>query len=674
VNVSRGHLRIYLGAAPGVGKTYAMLAEGQRRHARGTDVVIGLVETHGRRLTAELAAGLEKVPRRVISYRGGVFTEMDLDAVLARQPQVALVDELAHSNVPGSRNGKRWQDVDELLAAGVDVVTTLNIQHLESLNDVVAQITGTQQRETLPDEVARRADQIELVDMTAEALRRRLVHGNVYPPDRIEAALTHYFRPGNLTALRELALLWVADRTEEGLQRYRAEHGITAPWETRERILVGITGVRGEEAVIRRAARIAAHTPGSDLLAVHVVADDAVAVSDRRLLADHRQLAISLGASYQEIADGDVAGALLRFARAENVTQMVIGASRRGRLLALLAGEDIGSRVTRHSGHIDVHYVSRETGRRQHVPDLARSLAGAPPRGARYLLPALALLGAALLASYGLLALPWPAGLGRALGAAGVAVAVAVAATAGLVLEHAARQTARAAQASAAATVFTRIAASVLRGHGDLPSLLEEIRQVFGLGAVSLLERRPPAGRPGPRWYVLASAGERPPETPVADVAVPFGPELTLAGRGRPLSPADQRILRAAAAQLAVAAIPRRAAGGGPGDGDRAAGQRDRAAWVAAASRDAHEQVAVASRALAGRSAGLTSCSPTSPISAGCRPARWRPTCARWNSTTCCRSASANWARAGITWSCAPPGRCRTRSPTPACWPGCSPA
>ena len=277
----RGQLRIYLGAAPGVGKTYAMLAEGQRRHARGTDVVIALVEAHSRRLTAEMAEGLEVVPRRAIPYRGGVFTEMDLDAVLTRHPQVALVDELAHTNVPGCRNAKRWQDVDELLDAGLDVITTLNIQHLESLNDVVAQITGTRQGETLPDEVARRADQIELVDMTAEALRRRMVHGNVYLPDRIEAALTHYFRPGNLTALRELALLWVADRAEEGLQRYRAEHGIAALWETRERILVGITGARGEEAVIRRAARIAAHTPGSDLLAVNVIADDAISRAAR---------------------------------------------------------------------------------------------------------------------------------------------------------------------------------------------------------------------------------------------------------------------------------------------------------------------------------------------------------------------------------------------------------
>ena len=206
-----------------------MLAERQRRRARGTDVAGALIEPHGRQLTAAMAAGLEIVPRRTMSYRGATFTEMDTDAVLARHPQVALVNELAHSNVPGCRNAKRWQDVEELLDAGITVITTLNIQHLESLSTVARQVTGVEQRETIPDEVARRADQIELVDMTPEALRRRMVHGNVYPPDRIEEALIHYFRPGNLTALRELALLWLADRVEEGLQRYRAEHGIAAP-------------------------------------------------------------------------------------------------------------------------------------------------------------------------------------------------------------------------------------------------------------------------------------------------------------------------------------------------------------------------------------------------------------------------------------------------------------
>lgn len=200
--MARGRLRIYLGAAPGVGKTYAMLEEGQRLAAAGAEVVVGFVEPHGRRPTTALTEGLEIIPRRTMEYRGATFTEMDLDAVLARRPQVALVDELAHTNVPGSRHTKRWQDVEELLDAGIDVVTTLNVQHLESLGDVVRQITGVPQRETLPDEVARRAEQIELVDLPPELLRRRMLHGEIYPSERIEAALTHYFRVGNLTALR----------------------------------------------------------------------------------------------------------------------------------------------------------------------------------------------------------------------------------------------------------------------------------------------------------------------------------------------------------------------------------------------------------------------------------------------------------------------------------------
>lgn len=219
--MTRGRLRIYLGAAPGVGKTCAMFEEGQRLATAGADVVVGFVEPHGRRPTAALAEGLAIISRRAVEYREASFTEMDLDGVLARQPQVALVGELAHTNVPGSRHAKRWQDVEELLDAGIDVVTTLNVQHLESLGNVVRQITGVPQRETLPDEVARRADQIELVDLPPELLRRRMLHGEIYPSDRIETALTHYFRVGNLTALRELALLWLADRAEEGLQRYR---------------------------------------------------------------------------------------------------------------------------------------------------------------------------------------------------------------------------------------------------------------------------------------------------------------------------------------------------------------------------------------------------------------------------------------------------------------------
>src|SRR6266700_2817410 len=222
----RGRLRIYLGSAAGVGKTYAMLGEGHRRAERGADVVVGFAEPHARPHTIELLDGLEVIPRKTLEYRGATFEEMDVDAVLARRPQIALVDELAHTNVPGSRNEKRWQDVEELLDAGIDVISAVNIQHLESVNDVVEQITGVPQRETVPDEVVRRADQVELVDMSPEALRRRMAHGNIYAPEKVDAALSNYFRVGNLTALRELVLLWVADRVGEGLKRYRDEHGI----------------------------------------------------------------------------------------------------------------------------------------------------------------------------------------------------------------------------------------------------------------------------------------------------------------------------------------------------------------------------------------------------------------------------------------------------------------
>ncbi|HPZ95816.1 MAG TPA: histidine kinase, partial [Mycobacterium sp.] len=212
-------MRIYLGAAPGVGKTYAMLGEAHRRLERGTDLVAAVVETHGRRKTAELLDGIEIIPPRIVEYRGSAFPELDVPAVLARGPQVVLVDELAHTNTPGSRNPKRWMDVEEILDAGISVISTVNVQHLESLNDVVAQITGIEQRETVPDEVVRAAAQVELVDITPEALRRRLSHGNVYGPARIDAALSNYFRRGNLTALRELALLWLADQVDAALAK-----------------------------------------------------------------------------------------------------------------------------------------------------------------------------------------------------------------------------------------------------------------------------------------------------------------------------------------------------------------------------------------------------------------------------------------------------------------------
>lgn len=280
--MGRGKLRIYLGAAPGVGKTYAMLSEGHRRVERGADLVVGFVEHHGRRRTQVMMHGLEEVPRRELEYRGSVFTEMDVDAVLARRPAIALVDELAHTNVPGSRHEKRWQDVEELLRAGIDVVSTVNIQHLESLGDVVESITGVRQRETLPDEVVRRADQIELVDMSPQALRRRMAHGNIYAPDKVDAALSNYFRPGNLTALRELALLWTADRVDEYLQQYRDEHSIRSTWQARERIVVGLTGGPEGRTLIRRAARMAAKGSGSEILAVYIARSDGLTSASPR--------------------------------------------------------------------------------------------------------------------------------------------------------------------------------------------------------------------------------------------------------------------------------------------------------------------------------------------------------------------------------------------------------
>src|SRR3984957_6923843 len=266
-----GRFRIYMGAVAGVGKTFAMLDEGWRRHRRGADVVIGYVETHGRPRTAELIRDLEVVPRKVVTYRESEFEEMDLDAVLSRRPEVALVDELAHTNVPGSgRNEKRWQDVIELLGAGINVITTVNVQHLESIADAVERMTGTHVRERVPDWVVRKADQLELIDSSPEQLRRRMMHGNIYPAPKVQDALTHFFRTENLVALRELALRFVADESDEDLLTYLRDHHPGEMWDTTERIMVAITTAPGTDAVIRRAARITARMKG-DLHAVHVV-------------------------------------------------------------------------------------------------------------------------------------------------------------------------------------------------------------------------------------------------------------------------------------------------------------------------------------------------------------------------------------------------------------------
>ena len=361
-----GRLRVYLGAAPGVGKTVAMLGEGRRRRDRGTDVVIAIVEDHGRTHTRDCIGDLPVVPRVPIEHRGIVLTEMDLPAVLARRPAVALVDELAHTNAPGSVHEKRWQDVQTLLAAGIDVISTVNVQHLESLNDVVAGITGVVQTETVPDEVVRGADQVELVDMSPQALRRRMAHGHIYPATVIDTALGHYFREGNLTALRELALLWVADRVDEGLERYRRAHGITGTWAARERIVVALTGGPEGQLLLRRGARIAGRVTGRDLVAVHIVRSDGSVGAATAELEKQRLLVENLGGSFHLVVGDDIAGALLDFARGVNGTQILVGASRHGRLTQLIR-PSTSMAVVRGSGEIDVHVVNHqpESGRRE---------------------------------------------------------------------------------------------------------------------------------------------------------------------------------------------------------------------------------------------------------------------------------------------------------------------
>ena len=356
----RGRLRVLLGAAPGVGKTYAMLDEGKHLRAGGSDVVIAVVETHGRAATAAMTEGLEVVPRHYVERRGIELPEMDLDEVLARHPDVALVDELAHTNAPGSRNEKRWQDVEELLEAGIDVISTVNIQHIESLNDVVEQITGVPQRETVPDTVLRRASQVEVVDLAPQALRDRLSSGKVYPAERIDAALSNYFRLGNLTALRELALLWVADEVDHALADYRSEHGIDSRWEARERVVVALTGGREGETLLRRGARIAVRAGGGDLLAVHVTTEDGLRSPHPGELARQRGLVDKLGGSFHQLVGDDIPDTLIEFAKSVNATQLVIGASRRGKLSRLLTGHDVEADIIRASGAIDVHIVSHD--------------------------------------------------------------------------------------------------------------------------------------------------------------------------------------------------------------------------------------------------------------------------------------------------------------------------
>jgi two-component system, OmpR family, sensor histidine kinase KdpD len=356
----RGRLKIFLGAAPGVGKTYAMLEAAQVRREEGIDVVIGVVETHGRPETEELLDGLEVVPRRALEYRGKTFAEMDLDAILARHPSLVLVDELAHTNVPGSRHPKRYLDVEELLAAGIDVYTTVNVQHLESLNDVVAQITGTRVRETIPDRLLDTAAEIELVDLSPEELLQRLREGKVYVPEQAERAIRRYFRLGNLTALRELALRRTAERVDEQMQTYMQAHAIPGPWPAGERILVCVSPSPLSPRLVRAARRMADRRH-AEWMAVYVETPQHHRLSDadRDRLAHTLRLAEQLGGEVVTIPGENVAEDLIRYARSRNVTEIVIGKSLRSRWRELWRGSVIND-VIRQSGHIDVYVINGE--------------------------------------------------------------------------------------------------------------------------------------------------------------------------------------------------------------------------------------------------------------------------------------------------------------------------
>jgi two-component system sensor histidine kinase KdpD len=521
---------------------------------------------------------------------------MDTDVILARRPQVVLIDELAHTNVPGGRHTKRWEDVDEVLDAGIDVISTLNIQHLESLNDVVERVTGVVQRETIPDEIVRGADQIELVDMTPEALRRRMAHGNIYAPEKVDAALGHYFRVGNLGALRELALLWMADRVDDELSAYRDRYGISEPWETKERIVVALTAAPGSEQLLRRAARMAARTHG-ELIGLHVRLADGGAseyrMTDR--LERLRTLLGELGGRYAEVSGADVAVALSAFARAENATQIILGASRRPRLKELLRGSVI-NRVIAGAGRIDVHVIASHQGDETPMPTAPRRghLVRFPPRRrlAGWLLAALAvpaltagltpfrdslgLPGVLLVLLLGVVGVTLVGGAGPALLAAAAAALladfyftpdynsfhmrhltdavalgafVAVAAVVSVLVDRLARRGLQMARAQAEAEALARLAGDVVPSSSEaLPDLVGDLRRTFDLDAVAVL--RPEGGG----WTTVAAAGGPVPARPqdaAFSAQLAEGTVLVLAGAT--VNADDTRLLSAFVAQLRLA-------------------------------------------------------------------------------------------------------------------------
>jgi two-component system sensor histidine kinase KdpD len=635
--MTRGQLRVFLGAAPGVGKTYTMLEEGKRLAGEGMDVAVAVVETHGRAATAAMAEGLETVPAATVNHRGLLLSELDLAAVLARRPDYALVDELAHSNAPGLEHAKRWQDVQALLDAGINVLSTVNIQHIESLNDVIEQITGTVQRETVPDSVLRAADQVELVDIAPQLLRGRLSSGIIYPSGRVDAALSNYFRLGNLTALRELALLWLADEVDSALKRYRAENGIRNKWEARERVVVALTGGPEGQTLLRRGARIAARSAGGELLAVHVTSPDGLRETHPGELAAQRALVEKLGGTFHQVVGGEVPHALVEFARGVNATQLVIGVSRRPRIWALLTGPGIGATVVRESGDIDVHIVNHPAagGRpvlprlggaltvRRRLWGLALALAGGPLL--TWLLVAMStpssITGDVL--SYQLLVIVvalaggiWPAVFAALLSGItldyffiqplytvtvatpehvlALALYIVNAVLVSYVVDRAARRSRTARRAGAESELLASVAGSVLRGEDALGALVNRTREAFSLRSVRLLVD----------GAELAAAGTGPGASAGANdggaTRLPVGERAVLELDGRDLEASDRRLLAVITAQLEAALDFGDLTQTAEGLGSLAAADKVRTALLAAVGHDLRRPLTAATAAVTG--------------------------------------------------------------------------
>ena len=569
-----------------------MLREAHHLLAAGRDVAVGIVADHGRQETLQFLDGLDVVaPRLLQDAHGAEVPEFDVEAALARQPDVAVVDEYAHINARGSRNEHRWQDIEELLAAGTDVLTTLTVQHVASLKDVVAAVTGEPGDGTVPDAVVRGADHIELVDIPPELLRQRVADGKVFAKDRIDAALANGFRLGNLIALREIALLWLADRVDEGLAGYRKSQGITATWPARERVVVGLSGGPEGELLIRRASRILSRVNGGDLLAVHVRRAEERAATPAQLLDAQRQLATDLGGTCHTVSGEDAAASLLQFARSVNATQIVIGASPGG-LWNRVLGTGVGSKVVRGSEDIDVHIVSHSQGGGG-LPKPAPAALGRARTTTGFVLavflpvlvtavlsvsPDLNLATHALVHLTGVMAVAfvgglWPAVLAAVLDSLllnyfqtdpvgtfnisdpqnvfALFVFLSAAVSVSVVVGVSARRAREALRARAEAATLADLAHDALLADDTVAAFMDKLRETFQVRSAGLFTL---PGAAGSTWELQNFAGDAPPPSPDAAAltdSVEFADARTaLVLSGRTLTAGDRLLLAAHGAHL----------------------------------------------------------------------------------------------------------------------------